>query len=491
MNKLSFENIKQAYLKVIDNAYPSSQRRQQANLIANQVIEIVFNSQAIKNDMKAINLERQRKIDQGLIKKVNYQDKVYANSVFSKLDFLCDFEHIPLNFKSSFKLLLSRGYNEINSEDLDQKSEISFLSLHRILNAILDWFLKKEKQSFNYKEKIEFDTDLGQKYIEIKNNQITTFWNVRKNEKKWYKKYETVLTYVLIASPLFFILYALIQDQILYEYDLDLLSNLPKNTLNFFLIIWFFLIIIISSIELFKTLKYVVNKRIKMARLFIYSICFFTFFSFIYISLYEFYIDEDSFFIDNDPNDNGTGFMFLKHKDCIDAFSECNKKYFILDSIKKSSIYLDSLNQFAEDSIRFISLELVFKNIGEKVLDSSFVNLDYQFTPSTEKNKMNLIFQASNFNFYNMLNDRVIIVGIDDTKSVSLVYKYYNYQIETIKNYQDSIIQKSWHVRDSFVHKHHFVDFKHNRYGIKIPKLIPAKDSKIKKVSVIFDIEMH
>lgn len=481
MDDILKKELKETYFKAIDNTNTPIQRRKYANSIASEIIKYIFNSEDVKNAMKAINNERQRKIDTKEIKNPNYEDKPYKINLFGKLNFLCDFEYIPLNLKPAFTILLSRGYKETDSKNNIKKPETSFLAIHRILNTILEWFVKEKNNDFiDYLKRIEFDAVISKKVKELNDNKITTFWNIQKNENIWFKKYATPLSYFLIFFLLFFLILVIIDQNILFYYDLEILSFLTDFIFNIIVLFCIFGLVIICPIGIFRTIKYVTNRRLKMKRFIIFGFGLFQVLLSIIISIMiNLGIElenENQPFLDSDPNNIGSGFLFLKHPNCLSFQLDCHMKSTSFDSIKKFSQQLNNNPS--------ITLSIELKNIGLKSVDSVFFNLYYYTVKSIKENKKNLVIQIDRSDYYNSLHDRVFIRGIDKDAFIIPEESHISY-ISKIRE------QDYFYFKDSIIDNQNFsTQISSRMIYVTTPLLKPLDSTKYEKISLNFNISI-
>ncbi|WP_299884375.1 hypothetical protein [uncultured Lacinutrix sp.] len=367
-----FQDIEAAYLLVVNNEYPPDKRRASANDIAKKIIRYVFNKADRKADMLAINSK------QGAITKTNANKLPYKLHPYGKLDFLCDFEYIPLKLKPAIELILSRGFDEKSPEKLNSKPELSFLSIHEILNNILEWFLNEEHQNTSYLVAVHIIAENDIEFQKSKDELITSFWNVKKNKKRWIDKYATLLLYSVILFPLFIGLCVLIENYILYQYDIYFFEEVFYILdIETFGVSYLFLMTIISFIGIHNTHKYVLRKRIKVYRYLLFFIGLLPVIYGLFTLIFKTEIffpnsenEQSTIFLDPDPNNNGMGFLAVSYNSCSQLTPECLRKRIDLDSISTNE---KTFNLFME-----------FKWLGKAKPDSLAIHLDYNRSYDTD-----------------------------------------------------------------------------------------------------------
>lgn len=467
-SKNIFQKLEQEYKIAIDNTNSALKRLSSANLIAKEIINYSLNKDERKNDKDAINKERQRRIDKKEILNPEFKDRPYGDNLYGSLDFLCALGYIPSNLKYAFGLLLSRGYKNSKSPVTTTMSDISFLSIHEILNNILDWFLSEENQSSHYLIPVGFMSK-NDPVIEDKNDQkINTFWNIRAGETSWFKKYRTPLSYGIALLPILFVIYVILEENYLYEYDIYFLEEMDRLAVLYLFALIYIPSLLVSIVELYKTYKYATKKKVRLFRYLLFGTMIFPVILAPALNLFGFSFNSEeqySAFLDPDPNDNAEGFLFLTTHNCLPtAFNSCKEKSFSLDSIV-----------VPKGANKMFDLRMELKNIGNKSLDSSRFYFSYFFP------KENKVFIQANVqnSMENSIYDVVTIHGFE--KGSTLVYTDSKI-IFTMHEYDSYGMAIS---RDSIVYSQFQKDFK-TIHGAMLPTLNPASKSRIKKVTIVF-----
>lgn len=360
-----FTKLESLYSEFISPNKEFVNRKDLANQIASEIIDYILNQNNRKDLLNSINFQRLNKIRTEKIKAPNYYQKPYYN----ELNFLSSNEFIPLKLEPALNFLLKgRNKNQLIDKSQNSKSNESQLSLHEMVNLVLLWFLEENGESQNYIVPIEFIEQNPQSSIQ--NNYIKSFFNIKSFEKNWFKKYQTLIAYLTIVFLSFLLIY-------LNNEYISILSDFIFLELLIAIIL-----LIVTTICIFNTFYYVVNRRIRYIRYIFLSIMPIIFGYYIYSS----FLDYINFFsnneiineklLDSDPNVNGEGFVYItkdpyfyfdNNPDVIDfndlVTNENGNKIFNLDIHIKNidnlkNDYIDSLNliinhSFIDDDLKF------------------------------------------------------------------------------------------------------------------------------------------
>lgn len=413
-----FIEIRNQYKRIIHPEIAPDQKRKAANIIVNKIVDFVYAQDDRKNLKTSIDFERQRRIKNGEVKRPSYDDRPYT-SKYGELHFLCDQEYIPKRFKPSMLFLLQRGDKETISETktLNLKGKESEYSIHEIINQILSWFLDANEQSKDYLVSLDFLNVNESTYKQAKSQEIRTLFNIKSNEKNWFKKYQTFLTYLFIFSPLIYYLWSEFVWYLYFEYKIDLpeidLSFLESSLITPLLniILLWLVFFVISLIGLYNTYYYAIKKSVRYIRYFIFSLVPIGSVVGIVIGVFILSTSEDNQIIqmaelDSDPNLNGEGFLYISPFKSIHELDSL--AYF--DFVDFKELPIDSLGH------RQFYLEAHVRNIGNKKIDSAYVRINRSQVESDVRLEVTLSEKIYNRYMGSRITNVVKITNIDPKK---------------------------------------------------------------------------
>ena len=481
-----FIKTKNEYQTLINPSSSPEEKRDSAYTIVDKIISYIFNLNNKKDLKVSVDKERQRKIEKKEVKVVGHHDKPYR-SKYDILDFLCDQEYIPKRFEPSLKFLLQRGHKKTLPEELELKSKASEHSTHEIINQFLSWFLETYRQPKDYLVPVHFSDDPEQTKDYINPQAITTILNIRKSERRWFKKYQTIFAFLFILSPLIIYLWSRIDWMLYSKYNINTpsldLSFLEKYNIisgrGLLLVLWI-VFLIVSLIGLYNTYYYTTRKMVRYVRYFLFSLA--PLVSLILISI-SLVLDKDTInpelvqkaYFDTDPSFKGDGFIYISR--------------FSGDQTLDSLAYADEvdLKDLPQDDFGGVHLylEAHIRNIGEQVMDSAYISIYRDFI---EKDLRLQVSVSEPDKFYDPVLSDVITIKNIDTTAYNMLFTNDGKTIYKCTN-KDS--QGNIGVRDSIIETPRSVSKVLNGYYGRMYQIPSSLNSNVDRIIHCFVLRIH
>lgn len=343
-----FQEIKENYFELFDDKTSIKDKKVSARLIVENILKNnYFKDFHIRNQYQDYYFKRYKK----------EFNKSFDISFSKMLDFLIEIEKIPKELKSNYSFIWNECSRELHTKEspLDTKFNNQIINIIRILiNEILFHFLKVNYQE-NYIIPIKSYTNKDNKILNQLLNRIDNVWDIE-NQKSFLFKYKTVIIYIIsiILIPLF----------------------------NF-------LSIILITILILRTQKFVFNEQIRFKRnLFHYPVIIIS----VAVLLFNFFTKSE----------------FSKEKGYFDnnTFPKLNSTlavYNMNDSLPAKNLDFIDLKK---ENYRDIVIRHDFKNNGDLNIISGFAYL------RIIRNKDNIIFEGSLINGEQEIIDSVLVLNI-------------------------------------------------------------------------------
>jgi hypothetical protein len=349
--------IRNSYREVFDDSLDDKQKRLSARNVVDTIINGVFFEK--KDVIDLYNGINTNIIEKQIRRKGKSPYRPYGDSFGERLSFLCEHRLIEEHLKSEYLFVYADAGLHSKAHDRFKKGEEKLQHVIKIyLNEILESFLDKFEESKDFLIPMKV---IKQEDIDFHNritNRIETFWNLKK-DKPWYIKYRTIFSYIAI-----------------------LVFLRPMAIIS----------IIILSIGIYMTQKFVFNSKVKRQRhAFHFIICIFLMVN-ITNAVRKVQTSEDITKSIFDP---------IPIKELNTSFGIARSN----DSLYSKRIDLSYLKK--EES-ELIVIEQYYKNIGEHIIMAPYASLDIV------RNKNELLLEGKLFSKYHpdkvSLIDSVFII---------------------------------------------------------------------------------
>lgn len=435
--------IKRNYLIIIDNDSDERTRLESAN-------NIVFG--ILKYELKK---GKRLKFFKNSYRKLDTKNPFYLN------DFLVNYNYIPKTYEHLNELILSLGNpreikkysSEINNETLD--------AIHKSINVLLKWFLKKENISSSFLLPIEIIPENNKYLQKYKQNRITTFLNIRNSAQIKIQKYKTIFSYFIIIFPVLFFAPLLINDHVI-DINIDnMYRNITDNDLSVLFIIYLVVYLITSAVGLYKTYVYVEGKYLKIIRYFIYSFYLLLLIGLSTNKLLDFNIlpeSEGYGFLQPNPIINFHGFAYITP-------IHDKSKYFK---------FIDRRDYPVDDDL-FFQLNVEIKNLSNMELKNInlYTNLIY-----TIDNELNIGLNCSYVDY--PFKDIVTIQNLNTYDSIYFLKE----EIKYIVKDTDSLGNVFY--KDSLLMQTNFNPKISSDFISKLPSIKPITDKRVERMIVTY-----
>lgn len=257
--KFPFTSIKKAYLEVFDDSNTNKQKRLSARNVIDTIVNGAFFEKkdvidlynGVNNNLTAREIKRKGKTPY----------KPYGVSFKERLSFLCDYRLINSDLKSEYLFIYGDAGLHSKAHDRFKEGEEKLIQVIKIyLNEILDSFLDKFEESKGFLVPIKMISEQDIKFYNQITNRIETFWNI-KFGKPWYIKYRTIFSFFFIVFFAFlFPIVALVIISIgIYstkKFVLDLKVKKLRNAIHYISVLLVLLNIGFSFYELSNSYEY-------------------------------------------------------------------------------------------------------------------------------------------------------------------------------------------------------------------------------------------